>query len=42
VEITLAAMITVEQEKLKCDGQHEAGTSVAQWIHDGMAIERQQ
>ncbi|KAJ7810694.1 hypothetical protein B0H14DRAFT_3480369 [Mycena olivaceomarginata] len=42
VESTLAAMITVEQEKLKRDGQHEAGTSVAQWIHDGMAIERQQ
>ncbi|KAJ7693111.1 hypothetical protein B0H14DRAFT_2651484 [Mycena olivaceomarginata] len=37
-----AAMITVEQEKLKRDGQHEAGTFVAQWIHDGMAIERQQ
>ncbi|KAJ7823894.1 hypothetical protein B0H14DRAFT_2597646 [Mycena olivaceomarginata] len=41
VESTLAAMITVEQEKLKRDGQHEAGTSVAQWIHDGMAIECQ-
>ncbi|KAJ7789424.1 hypothetical protein B0H14DRAFT_2627257 [Mycena olivaceomarginata] len=41
-ESTLAAMITVEQEKLKRDGQHEAGTSVVQWIHDGMAIERQQ
>ncbi|KAJ7860101.1 hypothetical protein B0H14DRAFT_3446292 [Mycena olivaceomarginata] len=42
VESTLAAMITVEQEKLKRDGQHDAGTSVAQWIHDGMAIECQQ
>ncbi|KAJ7829025.1 hypothetical protein B0H14DRAFT_2594337 [Mycena olivaceomarginata] len=38
VESTLAAMITVEQEKLKRDGQHEAGTSVAQWIHNGMAL----
>jgi hypothetical protein len=42
VESTVAAMITLEQEKLKRDGQHKAGTSVAQWIHDGMAIERQQ
>ncbi|KAJ6576929.1 hypothetical protein DFH09DRAFT_1310948 [Mycena vulgaris] len=42
VESTLAAMITSEQEKLKRDGHLEAGTSVAQWIHDGMAIERQQ
>ncbi|KAJ7738920.1 hypothetical protein B0H14DRAFT_2638390 [Mycena olivaceomarginata] len=29
-ENTLAAMITVEQEKLKRNGQHEAGTPVAQ------------
>ncbi|KAJ7026460.1 hypothetical protein C8F04DRAFT_1268097 [Mycena alexandri] len=42
VESTLAAMITSEQAKLKRDGELEMGTSVAQWVHDGMAIERQQ
>ncbi|KAJ7022269.1 hypothetical protein C8F04DRAFT_1311552 [Mycena alexandri] len=42
MESTLAAMISSEQEKLKRDGELEAGTSVAQWVHDGMVIERQQ
>ncbi|KAJ7020500.1 hypothetical protein C8F04DRAFT_1274964 [Mycena alexandri] len=42
VESTLAAMISSEQQKLKRDGELEAGTLVAQWVHDGMVIERQQ
>ncbi|KAJ7020730.1 hypothetical protein C8F04DRAFT_1274647 [Mycena alexandri] len=42
VETTLAAMIASEQAKLKQDSELEVGTSVAQWVHDGMAIERQQ
>ncbi|KAJ7028236.1 hypothetical protein C8F04DRAFT_1237667 [Mycena alexandri] len=41
VETTLAAMISAEQAKLKEDGELDAGTSVAQWVHDGMTIERQ-
>ncbi|KAJ7026891.1 hypothetical protein C8F04DRAFT_1296032 [Mycena alexandri] len=42
VESTLAAMISTEQDKLKQAGELDAGTSVAQWVHDGMTIERQQ
>ncbi|KAJ7811708.1 hypothetical protein B0H13DRAFT_2383723 [Mycena leptocephala] len=32
-------MIAVEQEKQKRNAGHEAGTPIAQWIHDGMSIE---
>ncbi|KAJ7030527.1 hypothetical protein C8F04DRAFT_1367117 [Mycena alexandri] len=42
VESTLAAMISTEQDKLKQDGELDTGTSVAQWVHNGMTIERQQ
>ncbi|KAJ7048360.1 hypothetical protein C8F01DRAFT_1095209 [Mycena amicta] len=42
IESTLASMIAAEQERLKPDGEREVTTSLAQWLHDGMAIERQQ
>ncbi|KAJ7116995.1 hypothetical protein C8R44DRAFT_738863 [Mycena epipterygia] len=42
VESTLATMITAEQEKSRRDDGHDAGTPIAQWIHDGMNIEHSQ
>ncbi|KAJ7860564.1 hypothetical protein B0H14DRAFT_3622269 [Mycena olivaceomarginata] len=42
IENMLATMIATEQEKSRCNDEHEAGTPVAQWIHDGMSIEREQ
>lgn len=42
IETMLATMIAAEQEKSKRNDGHEAGTPVAQWIHDGMSIEREQ
>jgi hypothetical protein len=42
MESVLATMITAEQEKQKQNAGHEAGTPIAQWIHDGMSIERSQ
>ncbi|KAJ7279184.1 hypothetical protein C8J57DRAFT_1574424 [Mycena rebaudengoi] len=35
-------MITAEQERLKSQNEHDTGTPVAQWIHDGMSINREQ
>ena len=42
IESMLATMIAAEQEKSRCNDEDEAGTPVAQWIHDGMSIEREQ
>lgn len=44
IENVLASMITEEREKSKRESKaaDEAKTSVAQWIHDGITIERQQ
>ncbi|KAJ7042737.1 hypothetical protein C8F04DRAFT_1251555 [Mycena alexandri] len=42
VENVLATMIAAEQERSRQNGGHDAGTPVAQWIHDGMSIERTQ
>jgi hypothetical protein len=42
VENTLATMITAEQEKSRRNDGHDVGTPIAQWIHDGMSIERSQ
>ncbi|KAJ7019681.1 hypothetical protein C8F04DRAFT_1275979 [Mycena alexandri] len=42
IESMLATMIAAEREKSKRDDQHEAATPVAQWIHDGIKIEREQ
>jgi hypothetical protein len=42
VESMLATMIAAEQEKSRCNDGHDAGTPIAQWIHDGMSIERSQ
>ncbi|KAJ7889997.1 hypothetical protein B0H13DRAFT_2341237 [Mycena leptocephala] len=42
MESVLATMIAAEQEKQKRNAGHEAGTPIAQWIHDGMSIERSQ
>ncbi|KAJ7932151.1 hypothetical protein B0H13DRAFT_2308001 [Mycena leptocephala] len=42
MESVLATMITAEQEKQKQNAGHEAGTPIAQWIHNGMSIERSQ
>ncbi|KAJ7802968.1 hypothetical protein B0H13DRAFT_2389291 [Mycena leptocephala] len=42
MESVLATMIAVEQEKLKQNNGYDAGTPMAQWIHDGMSIERSQ
>ncbi|KAJ7855353.1 hypothetical protein B0H13DRAFT_2357972 [Mycena leptocephala] len=39
MESVLATMITAEQEKQKQNARHEAGTPIAQWIHNGMSIE---
>ncbi|KAJ7701060.1 hypothetical protein B0H16DRAFT_1483666 [Mycena metata] len=39
VEMVLATMITAEQERLKSQNEHDTGTPVAQWIHDGMSVE---
>jgi hypothetical protein len=38
----LATMIAAEQEKQRQNDGHEASTPIAQWIHDGMSIERSQ
>lgn len=42
VEMVLATMITAEQERLKSQNEHDTGTLVAPWIHDGMSIDREQ
>ncbi|KAJ7861145.1 hypothetical protein B0H14DRAFT_3620009 [Mycena olivaceomarginata] len=42
IESMLATMIAAEQEKSRRNDEHEAGIPVAQWIHDGMSIEREQ
>ncbi|KAJ7729337.1 hypothetical protein B0H16DRAFT_1734276 [Mycena metata] len=42
VEVVLATMITAEQERLKSQNEHDTGTPVAQWIHDGMSVEHEQ
>ncbi|KAJ7144583.1 hypothetical protein C8R44DRAFT_865490 [Mycena epipterygia] len=42
IESMLATMIAAEQEKSKQNDGHEASTPVAQWIHDGISIERSQ
>ncbi|KAJ7857183.1 hypothetical protein B0H13DRAFT_1641118 [Mycena leptocephala] len=42
LESVLATMIAAEQEKQRQNDGHEASTPIAQWIHDGMSIERSQ
>ncbi|KAJ7479807.1 hypothetical protein FB451DRAFT_1449139 [Mycena latifolia] len=42
IENMLASLITQEREKLTGGDEYEARTSVAQWIRDGMFIERDQ
>ncbi|KAJ7019172.1 hypothetical protein C8F04DRAFT_1052088 [Mycena alexandri] len=42
IDSMLATMIAAEQEKSNKNDQHKAATPVAQWIHDGMKIEREQ
>ncbi|KAJ7767329.1 hypothetical protein B0H16DRAFT_1789544 [Mycena metata] len=42
VDNVLATMVTAEQQQAKDNDGHDAGTPVAQWIHDGMSIERTQ
>ncbi|KAJ7658818.1 hypothetical protein DFH06DRAFT_1195994 [Mycena polygramma] len=42
IESVLASMIAEEREKLARTEGQEADMSVAQWIHDGMSIEREQ
>ncbi|KAJ6576259.1 hypothetical protein B0H10DRAFT_2236507 [Mycena sp. CBHHK59/15] len=42
IENMLASMIAQEREKLTREDGYEARTSVAQWIRDGMFIERDQ
>ncbi|KAJ7037559.1 hypothetical protein C8F04DRAFT_1035503 [Mycena alexandri] len=42
INTMLATMIAAEQEKSKNNDQHKAATPVAQWIHDGLKIEREQ
>ncbi|KAJ7033251.1 hypothetical protein C8F04DRAFT_957865 [Mycena alexandri] len=42
VENVLATMVAAEQEQSRRNDGHDAGTPVAQWIHDGMSIERTQ
>ncbi|KAJ6614049.1 hypothetical protein B0H10DRAFT_2436175 [Mycena sp. CBHHK59/15] len=42
LEMVLATMITAEQERLKSQNEHDPGTPVAQWIHDGMSLDREQ
>ncbi|KAJ7061920.1 hypothetical protein C8F01DRAFT_1082533 [Mycena amicta] len=41
IEAVLASMLAAEQERVLVDGQ-ESRTGIAQWIHDGIDIERQQ
>ncbi|KAJ7654773.1 hypothetical protein B0H17DRAFT_1214249 [Mycena rosella] len=42
VEDVLASMIAQEQDELRGDDVYRAKSSVAQWIHHGMKIQRQQ
>ncbi|KAJ7164225.1 hypothetical protein C8R46DRAFT_1220734 [Mycena filopes] len=42
VETVLASLVMAEQERLKQQEGHDAGTPVAQWVHDGMVIDREQ
>ncbi|KAJ6568128.1 hypothetical protein B0H10DRAFT_1965119 [Mycena sp. CBHHK59/15] len=42
IESVLGSMITKEREKMGREDGYTAQTLVAQWIHDGMAIQRQQ
>ncbi|KAJ7122125.1 hypothetical protein C8R44DRAFT_876440 [Mycena epipterygia] len=42
IDNVLAAMVVEEAEKWKHQNQHEPRTSVAEWIHNGMKIERDQ
>ncbi|KAJ7220754.1 hypothetical protein GGX14DRAFT_354197, partial [Mycena pura] len=42
IDNVLASMIVEEREKMTRQDAHEERTPVAQWIHDGMSIERQQ
>ncbi|KAJ6603684.1 hypothetical protein B0H10DRAFT_2229737 [Mycena sp. CBHHK59/15] len=42
IESVLGSMITKEREKMGREDGYAARTLVAQWIHDGMAIQRQQ
>jgi hypothetical protein len=38
----LASLVAEEREKLTREDGQEMRSTVAEWIHDGMAIERQQ
>ncbi|KAJ6615202.1 hypothetical protein B0H10DRAFT_2258038 [Mycena sp. CBHHK59/15] len=42
IESVLDSMITEEREKTRCENEYRPRTSVAQWIHDGIGIQRQQ
>ncbi|KAJ7266425.1 hypothetical protein B0H12DRAFT_1230205 [Mycena haematopus] len=42
IESVLGSMIAEEREKMRREDGDATLTSVAQWIHDGMAIQRQQ
>ncbi|KAJ7479034.1 hypothetical protein FB451DRAFT_1450747 [Mycena latifolia] len=42
IESMLATMIAAEQEKSTQNDGHKASTPVAQWIHDGISLERSQ
>ncbi|KAJ6623198.1 hypothetical protein B0H10DRAFT_1944174 [Mycena sp. CBHHK59/15] len=42
IESVLDSMITEEREKTRRENEYRPRTSVAQWIHDGIGIQRQQ
>ncbi|KAJ6513992.1 hypothetical protein DFH09DRAFT_941321 [Mycena vulgaris] len=42
IENMLASMMAQEDDKVTCEDGYEARTSIAQWIRDGMFIERDQ
>lgn len=42
IESMLASLVAEERKRSTREAGSEVTTSVAQWIHDGMGIERQQ
>ncbi|KAJ7035467.1 hypothetical protein C8F04DRAFT_1259012 [Mycena alexandri] len=42
IESVLDSMITEEREKIRREAANQPRTSLAQWIHDGIGIQRQQ
>jgi hypothetical protein len=42
IDNMLASMIADEREKMTHEDEYDPRTSMAQWLHDGIGVEREQ